>query len=285
VLEGELLIPEGKGPFPGLVFLSGAGQQDRYGFAGPPAVDVGSHFITDALANAGFVVLRYDEPGFGESPEAPPSFARQVSDARRAFATVLVQDAVDPDRIAVVGHGEGGWRALMLAGDRKEIRAVALLGTPGRPYRQVLLHQAEATLADLAPPVAEEARQTTVKMLDAIEAGGRMPPELAEQADWLGEILKVDVAELFEGVRARVLVVQGDKDFEVDPKRDVKGLQQGAKKGRVRLEVKRFETLDHLFMVEPERSVPARYLESGRVVDGAFLGALTTWLQDAVGGK
>jgi pimeloyl-ACP methyl ester carboxylesterase len=111
-LAGEVLIPAGKPPFPAVLFLSSTGQQDRHGFAGPPPVDLGSHEITDALAQAGMVVLRFDERGFGSSADGPISYLGQLEDARRGLRTLLVQDEVDPDRIALVGHGEGGWKAL-----------------------------------------------------------------------------------------------------------------------------------------------------------------------------
>ena len=53
-MRGDILVPDpavhGAGPYPGVVFLGGSVSADRYGFAGPPAVDLGYHAITDALA-------------------------------------------------------------------------------------------------------------------------------------------------------------------------------------------------------------------------------------------
>ena len=46
---------------PGVLFLSGAGPQERHGFVPGQSIDVGSHEIHDALARAGFVVLRLDD--------------------------------------------------------------------------------------------------------------------------------------------------------------------------------------------------------------------------------
>ncbi len=276
-LAGEVLIPRGTGPFAVAVFLSGSGRQDRYGFAGPPPVDVGSHFITDALAQRGFLVLRYDEPGFGKSDAVEVSFASQIEDARRALATALVQPEADPDRIVLVGHGEGGWRALMLAGVDAHIRGVALLGTPGRPYREVLLHQTEATLEGLPPEVRNQARETSRLMLEEIEGGTEVPPELRAQATWLRQVLKVDVPGLFRGIKARVLIAQGDADFEVDPVRDFDGLKRAAKSARVKSDSRRYPQLDHLFMIEAETSSPARYLVPNRTMGKTFLQELGDW--------
>src|SRR5690606_22036593 len=84
-LAGEVLLPPGPGPHPAALLLPGTGQQDRFGFAGPPPVDLGSHQITDALAEAGFVVLRFDARGFGGSAEGPVPSLGPLDGARRAL--------------------------------------------------------------------------------------------------------------------------------------------------------------------------------------------------------
>jgi pimeloyl-ACP methyl ester carboxylesterase len=278
-LAGEVLVPRGgKPPFPGVLFLSGTGRQDRYGFAGPPPVDLGSHEITDALANAGFVVLRYDERGFGGSEAGDElSFMAQIEDARRGLRTLLVQDAVDPNRIVIVAHGEGGWRALRIAGRSPEgIRGVALLASPGRRYDEVFAAQAEAAAARIPPALREQARREQARILDDLKSG-RPVPELLDQARWIREAFRQDPEKLVADVRCPLWVAQGGKDFEVDPEADVRALQRAAKRGRRKIKVKRYKDLDHLFMHEPEASAPVRYLEPGRHVDQGFLEDLVTW--------
>src|SRR5690606_39183464 len=160
---GELLAPQdatipAAGPAPAVLWISGTGREDRHGFAGPPPVDLGSHEITDALAEAGVVVLRFDERGQGRSEPGPLTFSDQLEDVRRAFRTLVVQPEVDPDRVVLVAHGEGALRALSLAAQHGEaIAGVALLGSPGRPYVDVLRHQGEAALADAPPELREQA--------------------------------------------------------------------------------------------------------------------------------
>lgn len=282
-LVGELLIPAGKGPFPAVLFLSSTGQQDRYGFAGPPPVDLGSHMITDALAQAGFAVLRYDERGFGGSGDGPVSYVGQLEDARRGLRTLLVQDEVDPDRIAVVGHGEGGWKALQLAGEGRSLRAVALLASPGRPYEALLKAQAAAAIETVPPELRDEARKTQAKTLAALRTGKDVPPELASTATWIREALAVDPEALVARAEGALWIAQGEKDFEVDPSKDASALAKLARKHKKKHTVQLYPELDHLFKPEPERSTPARYLVPGRAVDRKFLGDLTTWLKSQLG--
>jgi pimeloyl-ACP methyl ester carboxylesterase len=281
VLWGEVTIPEGSGPFPGVVFLSTSGQEDRYGFAGPPPVDLGSHEITDALAAAGFVVMRFDERGRGKSERGPVSFDGQVEDARRAYRTLLVQPEVDPDRIVLVGHGEGGLRALAVAAGRgPTIRGIALLATPGRAYREIFMHQARATLSRLPPTLRKDALEQQEAMLEAIARGEEAPPELGDQAQWIREIMAIKPESLVAQFEGSLFIAQGGKDFEVDPAADSAALVGAARRKNKPYRVQRYPALDHLFKLELEQSSPARYLEGERAVDEAFLADLVSWARE-----
>ena len=261
VLRGDVLVPDpavhGPGPYPGVVFLGGSVSADRHGFAGPPAVDLGYHEITDALANAGFVVLRYDERGAGQSEDAPPSWVGQRTDARRAFRTLLVQGEVDPDRIIAVGHAEGGWRALSLAAERpREIIGVVLLATLGRSYRELFAAQKD--------------------ILRALETGKGLPKQLQPMANWYGEILVEDPEALVFRALVPMWIAQGGKDFETDPIKDLAALSAAVRKYKRDATIERFPDLDHLFKYEEGVSNQTSYLEA-RPVDREFLEALVGW--------
>lgn len=263
VLRGEVLVPDpavhGAGPYPGVVFLGGSVNADRYGFAGPPAVDLGYHEITDALANSGFVVIRYDEAGVGESEDASPSWVRQRNDARRAFRSLLVQPEVDVDRIVAIGHAEGGWRALALAAERpREIVGVVLLATSGRSYRELFAAQPD--------------------ILKALETGQGLPEPLQPMADWYGEIIVEDPDALVFRALVPMWIAQGGKDFETDPIKDLAALSSYVRKYDRKAEIVRFPELDHHFKREPGVSSHTSYLEP-RPVDREFLDALVGWVE------
>ncbi len=280
-LFGEVLVPPGvTTPSAAVLWISGTGREDRHGFAGPPAVDLGGHEITDALAQAGLVVLRFDERGQGLSEAGPLSFSAQLEDVRRAYRTLLVQPEVDPSRVVLVAHGEGGLRALALAvQEGAAIAGVALLASPGRRYAEVLRHQGEAALSEVPPELREQAREQQVQMLAELRAG-KIPVELSDHADWLRETLELDPARMIARVSGPILLAQGGKDFEVDPQADAHALHVAAKargKGHP-VELRRYEALDHLFKPEPDRSNPGRYREPGRAVDPGFTRELGEWI-------
>ncbi|MCA9718180.1 MAG: alpha/beta fold hydrolase [Myxococcales bacterium] len=286
-LFGELLVPEGRSaarPGPAALFLSSNGRQDRYGFAGPPPVDLGSHELTDALANAGFVVLRFDERGQGESEDGELTYLAQLEDARRALRTLLVQDEVDPDEVGVIGHGDGGWRALALAREGRKLKALALLSSPGRPYEEILRHQATGMIDRLPPEMREQASEEHDRVIQALKTGRAVPPGLLEQASWIREALRVRPDELIAAIEpgCALWISQGDKDFEVDPQTDPAALLRHIRRSRKKATFKRYPSLDHLYMHEDERSTPERYLVPGRHVDAQFLEELAAWLKGAL---
>jgi pimeloyl-ACP methyl ester carboxylesterase len=276
-IVGELLIPPGSRPRPAAVVLAGASAQDRYGFAGPPPVDLGTHAITDALVRAGFVVLRYDEPGTGGSAPREPSFALQVEDGRRALRLLSVQEEVDPDRLVIVGHGEGGWRALIVARELgPAVRGVALIGTPGRSFEAVYRERSAGVLAQVEPTLRERVAKQQAATLAALRDGGDVPEELRRQARWIREAFAIDPAALAASAGAPLWIGAGEADFEIDPVRDVDALAQAARKAGLRVTVARFAGLDHLLKPEPGRSTPERY-RVPRDVDPAAIAALTAW--------
>ena len=222
--------------------------------------------------------MRFDERGYGGSERGPLSFVGQVDDAKRALGMLLVQPEVDPDRVVLIGHGEGGLRQLTLAANMPQgIVGVGLLGSPGRTYRDVFLEQAEAALAELPPELRAGATTQQQAMVDAIEGGGDVPPELEAEAQWLREMFAVRPAKLVGRLKAPMLVAQGEKDFEVDPRKDPSALRKAAAAAKVPFELRLYPDLDHLFKREPGESTPARYLEGGRHVDTSFVSDLVAW--------
>lgn len=89
--------------------------------------------VAAALAEAGFVTLRFDYSGFGDS-EGERGWidpAARVEDARSALSALSHRSEVDPARIGVYGHSYGGPVALMLAVSDPRLRVLAAVSSPG----------------------------------------------------------------------------------------------------------------------------------------------------------
>ena len=113
-LAGTFVTPEGDGPFPTVVFLTGSGAQDR-------DETIAEHrpfaVIADALARAGVASLRADDRGAGESTGdfSESTMDSHLTDARALIAAVRQRD--DVSSVGVIGHSEGGITAFRVANE------------------------------------------------------------------------------------------------------------------------------------------------------------------------
>lgn len=143
-LAGTLSIPEGKGPFPAVVLVSGSGPQDRDEtiFRHKPFL-----VLADHLTRNGIAVLRYDDRGVGKSKgdHAKATTADFATDAFAAVQFLAGNKDIDPRRIGMVGHSEGGLIAPMVAAQHPDkVAFIILLAGPGARGDLVIQKQVEA---------------------------------------------------------------------------------------------------------------------------------------------
>jgi uncharacterized protein len=112
--NAQLTIPaEGNGPFPGVLLVPGAGPADMNYTAGTNAKLFWQ--IAQYLSERGFVVLRYDKRGTGDNGTiinnnlwGNMTYDDLKQDAERAVNALIQQPEVDPAKISMIGHSEGG---------------------------------------------------------------------------------------------------------------------------------------------------------------------------------
>ena len=103
-------IPEGEGPFPVVVMLHGTGT-DKH------EAGNGYDMAAAAMAEAGIATIRIDFMGNGDSTASYTDycFTSANLDAKAAADYVAGLDAIDADKIAVMGWSQGGTNALFAA--------------------------------------------------------------------------------------------------------------------------------------------------------------------------
>ena len=113
-LGGTLTVPDGGGPFPAVLLVTGSGQQNRDEeiFGHRPFL-----VLADTLTRRGIAVLRCDDRGVGASTGEPTKatsadFAR---DAKAELDWLRKAQSVDGNRVSLIGHSEGDLIASMLA--------------------------------------------------------------------------------------------------------------------------------------------------------------------------
>jgi uncharacterized protein len=186
VLAGTLTRPPGSGPFPAVVLIGGSSAQDR-----DDTVDGYRPFreLADALTGAGFAVLRTDDRGVGGSggSYAASSYDDLTSDVLAEVSYLATRLDVDPARIGLLGHSEGGYLApLAVSRSQDMVAFVVLLAAPAVSGADLL--------ANRGHPV------------DRTGAGPR-----------LRSFLDYDPAPALGALPVPVLAVYGDGDIQVPP--------------------------------------------------------------------
>ena len=125
--------------------------------------------LASALADAGYVVVRYDKRGVGQSGGRAESVTLDdyADDVIAAVKFLGRRKDVDAKRIAVLGYGEGGAVAAVAAAREGKIAALVLVSSPGWPGATVVLDQQRQLLAGMK--ISEEEKQTKLQLQQAIQ--------------------------------------------------------------------------------------------------------------------
>jgi uncharacterized protein len=186
-LAGTLTLPDGPGPHPAIVLVSGSGAQDRDGVNPSLPGYAPSRWLADHLTRHGVAVLRFDERGIGASggDHHSASTADLADDVEAAVGFLRGHDAVDRWRVGILGHSEGGVIAAMVAARRPEVAFVISMAGSAVPYAELVVTQVEriSEAMGLAPEEVEEATRAQLRAM-----------ELALAEDW--DAVEELVAEL-----------------------------------------------------------------------------------------
>jgi hypothetical protein len=305
VLDGTLTVPEGKGPFPAVVLITGSGPQNRDEeiFGHRPFL-----VLADHLTRRGIAVLRYDDRGVGKSTGTFASATSEdfAGDAWAAWQTLSIRPEIDARRIGLLGHSEGGLIAPMLAAAHPEIAFVVMLAGTGVSGEQVMLAQAAAIMnasgapesaitanTDLQKQVFVILREETstariTERLGAIPAGSKeASAALVKQSSspWMRFFVLHDPAPALAKVRCPVLAINGELDLQVLPDQNVPAIEAALKQGgNSDVTVVRLPGLNHL--LQPARTgLPAEYAQIETTMAPAALDAITTWIQQRTRGR
>ena len=110
-LEGLLHLPDGAGPFPGLVVCH---PHPQYG--GDMYNNVVGALVRAAL-DSGFAALRFNFRGVGESEGTHTGGQTEPDDVKAACAFLAGQPEIDSERVALAGYSFGAAMALLAAAD------------------------------------------------------------------------------------------------------------------------------------------------------------------------
>jgi pimeloyl-ACP methyl ester carboxylesterase len=290
-LAASLAKPPGAtGRLPAVVLVGGSGPTDRDGTAaGIPIIGQ----IAGALVDAGFLVVRYDKRGIGQSGgRAEIAAIPDYTDDLRAVVSWLdKRKDVDKRRIAVVGHSEGAWVALSAAAREKKIAAAVLIAGPSTPGADLVLEQQAHLFDRMKTPDAERQEKVALqKQINAAVLGKGtwegIPDQLRRTAEipWFASYLAFDPARVMRDVRQPLLIVQGELDTQVPPHHADKLAELArARKRKVATEIVKVPGVNHL-LVPAKTGELDEYatLDEAKVSDGVT-SAIAVWLARTLG--
>ena len=280
-LAGTLTRPRSGGPFPAVLLITGSGLQDRDEtiFGHRPFL-----VLSDYLTRRGIAVLRVDDRSIGGSTGdvANATSENFASDVLAGVAYLKSRKDIDPHKIGLMGHSEGGIIAPMVAEKSPDVAFIVLLAGTGVPGEQIsmfqmmtLMKQSGASEAEIAKSRAlqeklygilehetnADARHAKLKQAFE-EAFASMTDEEKKKAGaanaeksaaavehpWTRFYFLHDPRPTLRHVHCPVLAVNGAKDIQVPPKVNLpeieKALKEGGNKDFTVLELPH---LNHLF--------------------------------------
>ena len=296
-LAGTLTVPEGAGPFPAVLLITGSGQQDRDEtvFGHKPF-----HVLADALSRRGVAVLRVDDRGAGRStgPVEDATSADFATDAGAAYAWLVARPETADARVGLLGHSEGGTIAPLVAQADPRVAFVVMLAGPAVSGGDILVEQVRR-LAAASGLTAEQANQEAAVQARYMAAvatnrddgaaaaaalqtllveSGRTPEQArraaaAMSSPWYRWFVAHDPAASIAALPVPLLAIYGGKDVQVPA--DQNGSAVSRLKPDARVVV--LPDLNHL-MQTAGTGLPAEYAMIEETIDPEALRIIVDWI-------
>ena len=287
-LAGTLTMPQETGRLqrPAVVLVAGAASIDRdEAVAGVPIFAQ----LAAALAGQGFVVLRYDKRGVGQSGGRSERATLQdyADDLITTVKWLAKRKDIDERNIAVAGHSDGSAVAMLAAMREKKIASLILMGAAGTPGSELILEQQRHVLDLIGAPEAE--RQKKIELQQQIQAAvmtdkgwESIPEDLRDQANspWFKSLLLFDPAKVMPKIKQPILIIQGDLDRQVAPHHaDRLAELARARKNAPPVEIVHLPGVNHLLTPAKTGEVSEYGALPDKTITPAVAEAIVDWLE------
>jgi dienelactone hydrolase len=271
-LPGTLTLPAGTGPWPAVVLVAGSGPQDR-----DETVQTVAPFrdLADGLARRGVATYRYEK----RTKARPADLVGRpitvddeyVRDAVAAVRLVRRRREIDPARVFVLGHSQGGTVAPRIAAaTAPPLAGLVLLAAATEPFEQSYLRQVRylASLDGDVSAVEQGQIDQVQHLVDLVESPALTPDTPASALLGIPASYWIDLRG-YDPVAAAVklpipmLIARGDHDYQVRAQ-DLEAFR-AALGGRRDVVFKTYPALGHPFIAGP--ATPAVYAGGGHVAD------------------
>ncbi|MFI8709482.1 alpha/beta fold hydrolase [Bacillus sp. NPDC077411] len=284
-LPGTLSVPKGKGPFPAviLVHASGAADQDETAYALKPFRD-----LAEGLASKGIAVLRYNKRTYehGLKTELSPFYTvdkETTDDALLVTHFLQNEPMVDRNQIYILGHSQGGMMIPnMIEKDQNQnIAGAIVMGGAARAFTDSVLDQLEYRLSIGAmKPEEYKFYKSQFELLNDPNFSSQNPPKdfyLGSPVYW-DSIRKIKAAEMSKEQKTPLLILQGERDYQVQSKIEIPFWKEQLKE-RDNVDFRLYPKLNHFFTEgDGELSKPDEYYSPANIPE-YVINDIATWVQ------
>jgi uncharacterized protein len=286
-LPGTLTLPNGKGPFPAVVLLSGSGPHDADETIGPNKT---LKDLAWGLASAGIATLRYPKRTlqYGAKSSADPQALtvkdEYIDDLRAAVALLASRPEINAKRIFLAGHSEGGYLAPRVAAGDSRVAGIIILEGNTRPIEQMVIEQLEYQAKQGGPQAAQiqAAIPEVQAQAKAIEDPNLKPGTNLKllgatvPSSYFLDLRGYDPCAIAASLKIPIYITQGARDYQVTTT-DFTNWQK-ALAGHANATLKLYPALNHLLIVGTGPSKPEEYFQAGQHVSPEVVSDLAAWI-------
>jgi uncharacterized protein len=271
-LSGTVVSLRTPGRHSAVVLLQGSGPEVRWGT---------NRYIADQFARAGIAALIYDKRGSGASGGdwKTATYEDLARDALSAISLLRSRADIDPTRIGLHGHSQGGIVAAVAASlARDKVAFVVAEDTVAGPVWQQDLYRVRNALAQQFKPAEVEAAMRLYAVFIEVARGLRPYAELEAASapvakepwfDWLGippreswlwpwyaKTGNLDTLDYWRTVKAPVLLIFGERDRLVPVDASIFELEKALDKNGASYTALIAPAAEHNLTVHPQEGEP-----------------------------
>ncbi len=252
MISGTLTVPDGLGPFPAVILISGSGPQNRDNLLLGHRM---FHVLADFLTRRDVIVFRYDDRGIGGSGGdlMQADYSILTGDVLTAVNMLLTNDQLSVSEIGLVGFDEGATIAASAAAESPDVAFMVAMAGPAQAGKDVIRRQVERGMkgANMPPSEIQRRMEKHDRVITLLEEGAGpdvvrealtdviatqvnfdrssgepLPPQLEAAIDselrqrttpYFRSYLFTDPTEFYSKVTCPVLAIAGSSDRQLDP--------------------------------------------------------------------
>lgn len=262
-LKGLLTLPEGDGPFPAVVLVHGSGSSNMDEKVGKltPFRD-----LAQGLAARGIAAIRYNKRSFThglkmvlDKKHPLTVWEETVEDALLAAQLLRADRRIDSGRVFLMGHSMGGMLAPRIECEGGDFRGLILLAGSPRRLEEIMLDQMAEIMSASSGLTKKLMAKQHAQFSRLFEGLYDLTDEEARQKKvgggttlyYFKEMGQPTVAQWLEKTNKPMLIMQGEKDFQVKAAVDF-ALYKDLLRQRENVTFQLYPGLNHCF-------VPARF--------------------------